>query len=138
MRHTGKRTRGRSCIHWLLILGLWLQIVGPVFARPLPLASLQGLQIVACTPAGMVAINLDLDPADQDSDSSGTPRVHQAGHCLLCATHPLPPSTVATGAVAPAACRAQPAAGFDETPCDARITGAWEWPPSRCPPTDRC
>ncbi|CAM5785700.1 DUF2946 family protein [Castellaniella caeni] len=136
MQHTGKRTRGRSCIHWLLILGLWLQIVGPVFARPLPLNALQGLQIVACTPAGMVTI--DLADTDQDSKASGKPQTHQTGHCLLCATHPLPPSTVVADAVAPVARQAQPAPGFDETPCDARITGTWEWPPSRCPPTDCC
>lgn len=132
MRLAGRHTRGCTVIHWLLVLGLWLQVVGPVFAQPRPADSLQGLRIVACTPAGMVVMDLSADP--EDTGGSDQPRVRQAGHCLLCATHPVPPLAAAVIVAVPAAPWAQPVAGFDEAPCDARITGAWEWPPARCPP----
>lgn len=132
MRQAGRHSRGCVVIHWLLVLGLWLQVVGPVFAQPRSTGSLQGVQIVACTPAGMVVMDLSADP--DDGDGSDQPHVRQAGHCLLCATHPVPPMTAGFGVAVPAAPWAQPAAGFDETPCDARITGTWEWPPARCPP----
>ncbi|WP_368646750.1 DUF2946 family protein [Castellaniella ginsengisoli] len=136
MRHAGKRTRGCGVIHWLLILGLWLQVIGPVFAGMSPADPLRGVQVVACTPAGMVI--MDLSPAVDGEDGSDSSRMLRTGHCPLCATHPVPPTFALAGAAAPAAPWVQPAAGFDETPCAARLAETWEWPPARCPPSRSC
>lgn len=136
MRYAGRRTRGCLFIHWLLVLGLWLQVVGPVFAGIPPADPLRGVQIVACTPAGMVVMDLSSDP--DDPEGSGSSRMLRTGHCPLCATTPAPPMAAMAGTVVPAAPWAQPAAGFDETPCAARIAGTWAWPPARCPPSRSC
>lgn len=136
MGYAGKRTRGCVVIHWLLILGLWLQVIGPVFAGIPPTDPLRGVQIVACTPAGMVV--MDLMSGSDDSDGSGSPRMLQTGHCPLCATTPALPMAAMAGTPVPAASWAQPAAGFDETPCAASIAGTWVWPPARCPPSRSC
>jgi len=136
MRHAGKRTRGCIFIHWLLVLGLWLQVVGPVFAGIPSPDPLRGVQVVACTPAGMVVMDLSADP--DDTDGSGTSRMLRTGHCPLCATHPVPPAVDMAGTPVPVAPRVRLAAGFDETPCAARIAGTWEWPPARCPPSRSC
>jgi hypothetical protein len=136
MGYAGKRTRGCVVIHWLLILGLWLQVIGPVFAGIPPTDPLRGVQIVACTPAGMVV--MDLMSGSDDPDGSGSPRMLQTGHCPLCATTPALPMAAMAGTPVPAASWAQPAAGFDETPCAASIAGTWVWPPARCPPSRSC
>lgn len=136
MGYAGKRTRGCVVIHWLLILGLWLQVIGPVFAGVPPTDPLRGVQIVACTPAGMVVMDLMSGP--DDPDGSGSPRMLQTGHCPLCATTPALPMAAMAGTVVPTAPWAQPAAGFDETPCAASIAGTWVWPPARCPPSRSC
>ncbi|MDY0308394.1 MAG: hypothetical protein RBR29_01175 [Castellaniella sp.] len=137
MHNAGKRTRGWFLIHWLLVLGLWLQVVGPVFAGSGSSDPLRGLQIVACTPAGMVFMDLSSDPDDPDGPP-GSSRTFRTGHCPLCATTPVPPMAATAGTAVPVAPWVQPVAGFDETPCAVRLSDSWAWPPVRCPPSRSC
>uniref|UniRef100_UPI00333E36FC DUF2946 family protein n=1 Tax=Castellaniella defragrans TaxID=75697 RepID=UPI00333E36FC len=126
---TGWRSLG---IHWLLILGIWLQSVGPVFARPVPVSGFEGLQIIACTPAGMVVMDLSSDESD-----SGQTRVHQTGHCLLCATTPALPTAAIPGAAQPAALWAQPLLPAITVADGGPQVVAWIRPPVRSPPAYR-
>ncbi len=126
---TGWRARG---IHWLLILGIWFQSLGPAFAHPSPAAGLEGLQFFACTPAGMVA--MDLPAGDPDPDPAS---LHRSGHCPLCATTPALPALAGSGAVLPAAPWAQPLLPAAAPMAGAHRITAWTRPPVRSPP-HRC
>ncbi|MGY6269822.1 DUF2946 family protein [Achromobacter denitrificans] len=130
MWHMVRRSRGRcSIVHWLLVLGLCLQALGPLLASASPIDRLAGLQIAICTPTGMVI----MDPS-AGSEGSGEIQTSQTGHCLLCASQLFAPASTA-GKIAPSSTRVQPAARSAEASCPARILGAWEWPPVRCPPS---
>ncbi|WJJ92992.1 DUF2946 family protein [Neopusillimonas aromaticivorans] len=88
MTHKGWRFLG---VQWLLLLAIGLQGLGPAFAGLMPGAAADRLQIVVCTSAGIVIMDV---PADgQDTDNSL--RIHKTGECLLCGGPPALPPTLA-------------------------------------------
>lgn len=123
----GWRARG---IHWLLVLGIWLQGLGPVLAHPAPAGVLDGVQLVACTPAGMVLV--ELSPGESDPGRLGA---HRHGHCLLCATTPALPAATGSGAALPVAPWAQPLLPVATPVGGGHRVAAWTRPPVRSPPT---
>ncbi|MFV0284257.1 MAG: DUF2946 family protein [Castellaniella sp.] len=133
-RQRAHRDRHRI-VHWLLILGLWLQVAGPVLASIQPADPLRRLQVAACSPSGTVVLDLLADPQTSDEPDSA---MRQPGHCLLCSSNPVLPTASMAGAAVPVSPRTQPASRVDDPPCVARSADTWTWPPVRCPPSRSC
>ena len=117
-------------VQWLLLLAIGLQGLGPAFAGLMPGAAADRLQIVVCTSAGIVIMDV---PADgQDTDNSL--RIHKTGECLLCGGPPALPPTLAPLAVAAFAATSHPAFSVGNAPAAIRLTDSWAWPPGHSPP----
>ncbi len=125
-----KPVRCRSIVmQWLLLIAIVLQGLGPAFAALTPHVDTGRLQVVVCTSAGMVIMDL---PADgQDSDNF---RIHETGDCLLCGAPALPP-IAGLPAVAPVSIDALPAPFVYQSPPHVRLTDSWVWPPGQSPPS---
>ncbi|MFA7623787.1 MAG: DUF2946 family protein [Pusillimonas sp.] len=117
-------------IQWLLLLAIGLQGLGPAFAGLMPGAAADRLQIVVCTSAGMVIMDVPADGQDP-----GSQRIHKTGDCLLCGGTPALPPVLVPLAVAAAMATVHPALPVTDAPAALRLTDSWAWPPGHSPPT---
>ena len=124
-----KRWR-RIATQWLLLLAIGLQGLGPAFAALMPHADSGRIQVVVCTSAGMVIMDL---PADgQDFDNL---RIHETGDCVACGAPPALPPTPGLMAIAPVNLAVyQVNRTYLNPPC-VRLTDSWAWPPGQSPPS---